>query len=203
MRDLYLYGHLKKFGEHFRLEVATPIEAIRALMVQIKGFGPALREGHYRLVVGDLQRGQDMDLDGLTFGGQGPIHLIPVVAGAGGNGTAKIIIGVAIAAVAIYAAPAVVGAAGPTQGLGASIVAGISYGSVAAFGGIIALSGIMQMLSPQPSMPASLEGPDNKPSYLFNGAVNVNEQGNAVPLVIGRFRTGSVVISSGLQAEAV
>jgi predicted phage tail protein len=42
---------------------------------------------------------------------------------------------------------------------------------------------------------------DNRPSFVFNGPVNVQEQGGPMPLVYGRFRTGSVVGSAGLAVE--
>ena len=39
VRDIYLYGDLaEKFGEHFRLAVETPAEAVRALDTLRPGF---------------------------------------------------------------------------------------------------------------------------------------------------------------------
>ena len=114
---------------------------------------------------------------------------------------ARLVLGASI--VAIYAAPAVVGALGPTQGLGAAAISAgsfsVSYGSIALFGASMMLSGISQMLSPTPK--ANL--PDSKQSYLFSGPVNVTEQGGSVPLVYGRCWVGSTVISSGMDTEQV
>ena len=47
------------------------------------------------------------------------------------------------------------------------------------------------------------EAPAQRPSFVFDGAVNTSEQGGPVPLVYGTMRTGSVVISSGLVSEEV
>ena len=37
---------------------------------------------------------------------------------------------------------------------------------------------------------------------MFSGILNSNEQGGSVPLVYGRARVGSIVISSGVYAES-
>jgi predicted phage tail protein len=58
---------------------------------------------------------------------------------------------------------------------------------------------VMQMVSPQPKS-QNFEPVDRKPSFLFYGAVNASTQGTAVPLVYGRMRVGSVVISAGVEA---
>ncbi|BAI75205.1 host specificity protein J (plasmid) [Azospirillum sp. B510] len=111
--------------------------------------------------------------------------------------------GALIMVVAIAASPAVVGALGPTQGLGAAAfeIAGysVSYGSIALFGASMMLSGISQMLSPTPK--ANL--PDTKQSYLFSGPANVSEQGGSVPLVYGRCWVGSTVVSSSLDSVQI
>jgi len=43
--------------------------------------------------------------------------------------------------------------------------------------------------------------PSSEKSYMFNGALNSNEQGGAVPLVYGYARVGSIVISSAITNE--
>ncbi len=42
-----------------------------------------------------------------------------------------------------------------------------------------------------------------RPSFLFNGSTNTSEQGSPVPLVYGQMRTGSVLISVGVQTENI
>lgn len=61
--------------------------------------------------------------------------------------------------------------------------------------------GVVQMLTPVPKGPGNTDGPDNKPSYTFSGAVNTQAQGNPVPLLYGRMIVGSAVVSAGISAE--
>ena len=66
---------------------------------------------------------------------------------------------------------------------------------------------LIQSLSPTPKLGGanggSAERPEERPSFLFNGPLNQSEEGNAVPLVYGRFRTGSVRISIGVATEEI
>ncbi|WP_395454095.1 phage tail protein (plasmid) [Azospirillum melinis] len=206
MARIHLHGALgRQFGRLADYQVRDAAEAIRALAANHPDFEKVFREGSYRLVRGPRSRGGiDLTLDTLALGlGSADLHIIPVPAGAKSGGAGKAIMGALIMVVAIYAAPAVVGAYGPTQGLGAAAfeIAGysVSYGSIALFGASMMLSGISQMLSPAPK--ANL--PDSKQSYLFSGPVNVTEQGGSVPLVYGRCWVGSTVISSGMDTEQV
>ena len=60
--------------------------------------------------------------------------------------------------------------------------------------------GVVQLLMGSPSPDTmSNERPDSRPSYVFNGAVNVYEQGGPCPLVYGRTRAGSVIVSAGFE----
>lgn len=43
------------------------------------------------------------------------------------------------------------------------------------------------------------EANNQAPSFLFNGPTNSSTQGFPVPVVIGRCRVGSVVVSAGLE----
>lgn len=206
MARIHLHGALgRQFGRLADYQVRDAAEAIRALAANHPDFEKIFRGGSYRLVRGPRSRGGiDLTLDTLTLGlGSADLHIIPVPAGAKSGGAGKAIMGALIMVVAIYAAPAVVGALGPTQGLGAAAISAgsfsVSYGSIALFGASMMLSGISQMLSPTPK--ANL--PDSKQSYLFSGPVNVTEQGGSVPLVYGRCWVGSTVISSGMDTEQV
>lgn len=48
---------------------------------------------------------------------------------------------------------------------------------------------------------ADRDRPDQRPSFIFRGPTNVIEQGTPVPLVYGKMRTGSVVVSAGIISE--
>ena len=58
---------------------------------------------------------------------------------------------------------------------------------------------IAMSLAPKPETSGS--SAEERASYLFDGAVNLQGQGHPVPLVYGRFRTGSVVISAEVTSE--
>lgn len=88
---------------------------------------------------------------------------------------------------------------------GALFGGGIIGAIVANLASALLFYGISQIISPTPKAPTqgtsgytpALE----QPSFLFNGAVNITEQGGAVPIVYGRARCGSVVISSSVRSE--
>lgn len=202
MRRVHLYGALRKeFGKGFTLDVDSVAEAARALEANFPGrFFKALRDGAFKLVRGDRRSGLVLNEQELTFRlGSGDLHIIPVPKGAAASqkskGGAKAVIGVAIMAVAIVASQ---GAAAP--GLVAANGALTAYGTAAMFGLSLALSGVSMMLSPQAKM-GDLESVENRKSFLFNGPVNSIEQGGPVPLIYGRLRVGSTVVSAGMAPE--
>ncbi|AIB15882.1 hypothetical protein ABAZ39_28925 (plasmid) [Azospirillum argentinense] len=208
MRRVHLYGALRKeFGKGFTLDVDSVAEVARALEANFPGrFFKALRDGAFKLVRGDRRSGLVLNEQELTFRlGSGDLHIIPVPKGAAASqrskGGAKAVIGVAIMAVAIIAAPASAGTS-----LGGLVVtqtgALTAYGTAAMFGLSMALSGVSMMLSPQAKM-GDLEQVENRKSFLFNGPVNSIEQGGPVPLIYGRLRVGSTVVSAGMAPEQI
>lgn len=196
LRTVVLHGALgRRFGARFPLDVGSTVEAVRALMIQLAGFRRALRDGHYRIIKVRNKKRIDLGLDelDLRLGGAKEIHIVPVVAGAS-RGLGKILAGVAIVGLAIlapYALPAVFAVGGALAAV-PTIAFGIGFG--------MALSGVAQMLSPQPTAPTQK---DKTTSYLFSGTDNVTVQGGPVPLVFGTFLVGSVVISAGLNVEQI
>lgn len=148
----------------------------------------------------------------LNLGSVRDIHIVPVPEGAKSDGLGKILIGTLILATAFIAAPigaAAAGALGPTalgvgQALGTSAFLGVSFGQIAALGGMIALAGISQLISPTPKVKnyADREKADQRGSFLINSRVNTVEEGLTVPIVYGRTRVGSSVISAGLSSES-
>lgn len=129
------------------------------------------------------------------------VHVIPVLAGAGRAGGWLALIGIVIIAAVIIIASAgtatpAVGAAAPS--LFATATAGWS-GFALALGVTLTLTGVSQMIMKSPSFDDS-ERPENKPSYVFNGAVNSYRQGNPIPVGFGRLRVGSQIISAGIRS---
>jgi predicted phage tail protein len=206
MRTIILHGALAQFGPTFDLDVKSPVEAIRALIVQIKGFRQALREGHYRVLKARPHVAESLDLEELKLrlGRANEIHIVPVIEGSAA-GWGKILAGVAIIGLAI-AAPYALGIEaatfGATLGTSAIGIAGIgTFGQIAGIGAAIALGGVSQMLSPTPTQTGGSASVDTKASFLFGSADNVTKQGVPVPIGFGEFVVGSVVVSVGLSTE--
>jgi predicted phage tail protein len=210
LRDIYLHGALgKQFGRHHRFDVATPGEAIRAFCSQYRGFRQALSVGHWRLIRGDRRKGQSLGLDEIEFHlGRAPLHIVPVAAGSGGRGAAKILVGITLVAVAVgFAAAvpfgAVEGAKAGALGLtwGAEVVPGLlTAGGLAKAGAALTFSGVAALLSPQPKAP-NYGATERRESYLLTGPTNTAAEGVPVPIIYGRCRVGSVVASVGISVE--
>lgn len=185
MKIIKLYGELgKKFGKEFRLAVKTPAEAIRALCSQLKGFRQHLEEFSepgYVVRVGKDARGTEELID--PFSSKEVIRIIPVVAGA--SSAVKIILGVALIAVAWWN-PMAWGAAATliTGGLGVSL----------------ALGGVVELLAPAPKTTDTPKSPEQTPSYMFNGPVNTVGPGNAITVGYGTLLLGSLVVSAELYS---
>lgn len=182
-------------------------------------FMRGIMKGYYRVVAGkslDDEKGIQFDNElvrrHLNLGSR-DVHIMPVPEGSGGGGFFKVVLGVALIAAAFAFAPAVVGALGPTQGLGAVAFSigsfNVTYSSIALFGLKLALSGMAQILTPTPKIGdttsdySTRERADERPSFIFNGAVNTTEQGGPVPVVYGRMVVGSTVISGGIVSEQI
>jgi predicted phage tail protein len=224
MKKIVLRGELgKKFGRVHVYELNTPAEAIRALSANYEGFHKELSEAGDRGIGYMVHVGKDPmqsldEIDNPT-GRLEEISITPVLQGAGG-GVGKIFAGIGLIAAAILLGPAGAGFLG--LGAGGFLTAGVSS-AVGYIGTSLILGGTAQLLSPtisdspgsfgttSPSRarardsftPENNEIADNRASYIFNGAVNLTAQGNPVPILYGRMRVGSVVISAGLSVEDI
>lgn len=223
MKRVILRGELGKlFGRVHSFDLNTPAEAIRALCANFEGFQQELCAAGERGIGYMVQIGKDAmesldDIDNPT-GRMEAISITPVLQGAGG-GAGKIFAGIGLIAAAIVLGP--IGAAIGLTG-GATFSAGVAT-AIGFIGASLALSGTAQLLSPTISdnpgtfgatsptrqrardsfTPENNEIADNRASYIFNGAVNLTAQGNPVPLLYGRMRVGSVVVSAGLSTEDI
>jgi predicted phage tail protein len=202
-KAIHLHGAAGRFfGKRFDLEVETPRDAIRALISRIKGFGEFLEKGNWRVIRG--RSGINVEEIGMTFGRSNELHLVPAARGAKRGGVGKIIVGVVIVIAALVTAyPS--GGTSIGAALAADSALGVSYGSIALFGASMILAGTAQLLTSAPSSlgsAAQREDPASRPSFLFNGPVNVVQEGEPIPLVYGkRVRVGSVVASAGIFTE--
>jgi hypothetical protein len=68
-----------------------------------------------------------------------------------------------------------------------------------AFAVNIVIGLVMNVLAPSADTSGGGAKADERPSFLYNGAINVIEQGYAVPIVYGTHMTGSIVVSAGVD----
>lgn len=216
---VHLHGRLARHGASYTLDISSPLEAVHALATQLPELERDLLNGFYRIVKGeDLETGladQGLDMLRLRMGRITELHLVPAVEGAGkGGGIFKVILGVALIAAAVFLAPPIVGAMGPTLGMGTTAFtvfgASVTFGNIAMFGLTMALSGVMEMSSPVPKasafQPASAGGrTEERPSFLYGGPLGTGNEGEVINLVYGRRvlveRLNDKTVDQGLSLE--
>lgn len=207
MRMIRLYGSLAAFvGLRYRAiqaEVRDVAEAVQFLAVNFPGILSHMQPGRYWVVVGG-QEIAEPDLAGPT--GSGDIAFVPVIGGSGAAG--KIIVGVALVALAVATA----GTLAPL-GLAYLTSAGIGLGAS------LALGGVAQLLTPVPKLAgagggainrprgpvlsqkseAAKEAQDSRKNYMFNGSRNTAAAGVMVPQARGRMYVDCGVVISSMQ----
>lgn len=187
IRTVNLHGILaERYGGRFQLDVMSVTEAVRALCVQLRGFRQTVARGEFQVLVD----GAYLDEEELPMeiGSDTQIDIVPVPVGSkDSGGWIKVILGVALLGYGAFLS-------------GATGIFGISANTFIQMGAGLALSGLGLLLSPTPTLSNS-EKPDDLPSYVFNGALNIAEEGNCIPLCYGTFLCGSLVVSSGLSIE--
>lgn len=208
LRTVKVYGHL---AEHcgqsvFEAMVRVPADAIKFLLCNFPELRGLMRDGYYKVAVGphDLQLADCPEQLGYPLAVNDVVQVVPVVSGAGG-GVGKVLAGAALIGLAIAFAPAAAagggfltaGAAGTTMGaLGtATVVAG-------QVGLSLALSGVAQMISPQPPAPPEFDN-DPRNNYGFSGIQQTAREGSTIPVVYGETLVGSIIISQGLNVDEV
>ena len=181
MAKIRLYGDLKQYGDKFDMNIETAAEGLRGMCCQIKGLQQRIIDGWFRVRI----NGVDMTNDNLQFGlhsrlpENAVIHIIPKVAGAKNGGVFQFIAG---------AIMVVVGALTSWCGGAALIAGGIG----------LMVGGVAQMLTKTPKTDKLKEGLTNKNTY-FSNLDNTIAQGAPVPLIYGRIKIGSKVLSQGLE----
>ena len=218
MRVIKVYGKLAKhLGQRsFKAVARTPSEAVKFLLANFPSLRSVLSEGEYMVSVGrhQLPLGDHPEYVGYPLAGSEPIRIVPVVSGAGGDGTASVVLGAALVAVAIAAPGAgfALSAGGfTTTGVAASGAVGViapgfaAASAAAAIAGNIGigliLTGVAQMLTPTPKTPEMDSDP--RENFSFSGVQNVSRSGVVVPVIYGEVITGSITISAGLNVDRV
>ncbi|WP_426615724.1 hypothetical protein [Bradyrhizobium sp. McL0616] len=203
LRTVHLHGKLgKDFGKSHRFDVATAGEALRALNCAFPGrFVKAIEEGYYKIVRGDKRNGLQLDLELVTqFNlGLADLHIIPVAKGAASNtakGTTKIVLGAALVGGAIFMSGGLL--ATPLAASG--ILSGTTYGSIAAIGLGLALSGASTLLT-KPASPSTQAS--NALSVNGGNIGNSGRQGDAIPLIYGEVLVGSTPVEVWSDVEDI
>lgn len=193
MKTIYLHGRMGElFGTEYRLDVASPVEALRALDAQMPGFRQEIEANDWHIVKGedlkDPANYLDEELVTFEIGNIEEIHFIPATVGAGGGGFGgvfNIVAGGALVAIGLTVP-------------GMQALTWVGAGMIA--GGVSS----MFITAPAASTPGSRESAEERPSFSFDRPVNTATQGLPVPLIYGdKVRVGSVVVSSGLSVEDI
>lgn len=188
MVTVRFYGTLKQFGTTFKLEVQNTAEALRALTSQIPHLRQFIQQGLFTVRIAQQYIDNRYLEKGLyyTLKENDVIHITPVLKGAKRGGVFGVA-GVAMIATALVLSPLVLGA-----------VAASTAWTIGAVGASLLLGGVAQMLTKQPNMP-SVSEKEKKNSTAFSNLSNMASQGKPMPLAYGRIRTGSMIISQGVE----
>lgn len=186
LTTIHLGGKLGQlFGKKWELMVSSPAEAIRAIDVNTKGklrqyLSKEGAKKFYKIAIGkkDCAIGKE---EIHNRSGRSDIYLLPVPKGANSGGS-KILIGLAIIALAIVTSGASFAAIGFQ---GAGLIGGQTALGIGLFGASMLIGGVTQLLTPVPSFDNNAEG-DSRGSNLFGGNASAVTQGGAVGLVYGR-----------------
>lgn len=186
MAKIRLYGHLKRFGSEFDLEVRDTAEAIRALCAQIPQFRTALQQGWYKVRIGKEYLDNRFIEKGMFYrlGEKCTIHITPVIQGAKKNGVFQTILGAVLVVVGVV--------------LAYTPLAAFS-GNVISLGVAMMVGGVAQMLTKSPEMNTGLNEKEKKQSTSFSNLSNLIAQGRPVPLAYGQLLVGSLIISQGVE----
>lgn len=197
--EVKLLGELgRRFGRKYRFVADSPRAVMSALCNQLEGFKQYLCTAHengigFRLVNEDPE---GMDYDNVLMGCKRLI-IAPIISGGGAAG--RILIGVALVALAFVS----FGAAAPLFG---GFVAGVGFtaGSSVLFsiGVSLVLSGVAALLTPPVKTPST--DTQRKESFLFDRAAELTTQGVPVPILYGRFLAASpLIVSSAITTQQV
>lgn len=202
MKTIRLLGDIaEQFKPEWHLYVDSPAEAIRAIDANRPGFIQSCDAGDYIAVFVDDENETAIQINpqnALIEWRDEILYVVPRVAGEGAA-----IVGAAVGAGAT--------ALGTT-----AVVAGVTVTTLTTLGLVvaaviniaisIAVAAIASLISGsnEKNNAASNERPENKPSYLLNGAVNTTRQGHRIPLLYGGpLLVGSMVLSADINTRDI
>ena len=206
-----------KWGKtHIYHDLKSPCEALKLLYINHpdlkKYFATAHEDGVSFTVV---QAGEFLDYEDLSLPiGQNDLVITPVITGSGATAKSLLGVGLVIATGGISTAFTGVGAGlfGITSG-----AAGVIGGVVGKIGVGLVLSGVSDIISPQPQLPdfetdfntplsgftggagGITRGSDGTQSYAYTGAANTVGLGKTIPVVYGKALIGGHILSTNIE----
>lgn len=180
----------------FPLDVASPAEAIKALIATVDGFKEQFLEysspGYY-IFVGRENKNEE----GLWGPADDVIKIVPVMAGAK-DAFGQILTGIAIIAVVYF-----------TGGTGATFMQAAAGNWLSAIainvGTAMVIGGVAQLLMNAPQaqiVSGGDKGPTDNPTYSFSAPHMTVGQGNPVPVLLGGpLRIGGALIGMGISSQ--
>ena len=196
---------------HIYHDLKSPCEAVKLLFINypdLKSYFATAHEGGISFTV--VQAGEFLSYEELSLPlGQNDLVITPVVTGS--RGALKAIIGVGfILATGGFGAGAGTALFGMT-GKTAVAIAGVA----SKVGFALLLSGVSDMISPQPQIPSFefdaplsgftggaggiTRGSDGSQSYAYTGAANTVGLGKTIPVVYGKALIGGHILSTNIE----
>ena len=194
LTKIYLEGAMgRNFGREWLLDIHTPAEALQLIQANMPRFGQWIRDNLKRyekcMIICKYADGRIEALDEKTMlmhKEPQEIHFVPTVYGAGKF--MGVIIGAAMFVVGAVLWAPMFGALAPAFGQALMVAgAGMLISSI-----VTAIMGRVK---------SNNNNDDDQTSYYFNGAQNTTRQGVPVPLIFGRCKVGSAVISSSINVS--
>ena len=198
MVEVKLLGELgKRFGRKHKFMAHSARDIFSALSHQLEGFKDYFCNAHEKGIGFKLIDG---DPDGMSYEnvlmGCRRLIIAPIISGGGSIG--KILIGVALIALAFIPIAGQAAFAGFVAAKGAFA---IGSGVLFSLGTTLVLTGIAQLLTPTPD---AQKETDRKDSFLFDRTSDLTVQGQPVPILYGKFLAASpLIISSALTTQQV
>ena len=188
MITVCLHGGLSEYGRRFNLHVASPAEAVRALLTQLPNLREILQNGFYQVRFNRHDFSEAELETEFQQDGRGVLHIVPRIQGAGRVG--QIVAGVALLVFAWW------NPFGWT--VGGALLTGIS-----SLGMGLVLGGVAQLLTKTPKLDTEQRGQKAGRNTAFSNLDNTSAQGQPVPLCYGRAYCGSRVVSQGVVSRRV
>ncbi|MDW7733808.1 MULTISPECIES: tail assembly protein [Serratia] len=198
LKKITLKGAMgKKFGRHHEYAVADLREALRAMCATIPGFKKYMSTAHIDGIRFAFFSGREnIGIEEFDMAkGANEFVIMPIIEGAKRGGVLQVVIGAVALVAAFFTAGASMAAWGAALSAGAMSATTVLTG----IGISMMLGGVVQLLTPQPSMNVGASSStDNKPNYAFGAPVNTVAMGYPVPVLYGEREIGGAIISAGI-----